>query len=260
MSSENCLSFLVFQKQLLVDATSQLPLLLTHTQLSTIKKNIATELFVGTYQSVDYQCIDLASLDAIDQPHLILNPRKLLGQLDETLWQAISRGLQLIEWHYAHQFCSRCGNQTCKHATEYALVCSACHHAHYPRINPCIMVLISDGDNILLAKSSRSNVSHYSLIAGFVDAGESVEEATHREVREEVGLQVSNLKYICSQSWPFPHSLMLGFVAEYLDGQLCLDPVEIADAQWFDRHSITTVKLPSKGTLSRKLIDNWLGE
>lgn len=260
MNSDNCLSFLVFQKQLLVDAATQLPLLLTHSQLLQIKKSIASEFFVGTYQSVHYQVIDLTSIEIIDQPHLILSPRKLLGQLDETIWQAISRGLQLIEWHYAHQFCSRCGNQTSKHATEYALVCSACHHAHYPRINPCIMVLITNDDRILLAKSSRSNVSHYSLIAGFVEAGESAEEAVHREVHEEVGLQIGSLKYVCSQSWPFPHSLMLGFTAQSLNTQLCLDPAEIADAQWLKRSELAHINLPDKGTLSRWLIDNWLRE
>lgn len=257
MKSDNCLSFLVFQKQLLVDSATQLPLLLTHSQLLAIKKSIACDFFVGTYQSMHYRVIDLTSLETIDEPHLLLNPRKLLGQLDETIWQAISRGLQLVEWYYAHQFCSRCGNQTSKHPTEYALECSACHHAHYPRINPCIMVLIANGDKILLAKSSRSNISHYSLVAGFVEAGENVEEAVHREVYEEVGLQIGSLKYVCSQSWPFPHSLMLGFSSQYLDGQLCLDHEEIAEAQWFARNDIGHLKLPDKGTLSRKLIDTW---
>lgn len=258
MNTDTYLYIIVFKKRVVVHHQSKLPLFFTHSQLAHIKHDIVLDFCVGTYQTVSYHVVELTNLETIDQPHLMLNLRQLLGQVDEGIWWVLSRGMQLLEWHHSHPFCSRCGSQTEQNASEYSLVCVTCQHVQYPRINPCIMVLITDGNKVLLAKSSRPNVEHYSLIAGFIEAGESAEEAVHREVNEEVGLQLKNLKYVCSQSWPFPHSLMLGFCADYLCGSICIDTNELTDAKWFVRSDISSVMLPDTGTLSRKLINAWL--
>lgn len=248
----------VFQKKLLIDAQTKLPLLFTPAQIASLQQDISIELFIGTYHSVDYHVIALAKLDAIDAVYETTNLRQLVGMLEEGIWFTVNRAMQLVEWYYAHQFCSRCGAKTERNLSEHTLMCVSCQIGHYPRINPCIMVLITHGDNILLVKSSHPMAKHYTLIAGFIEAGENAEEATHREVLEEVGLHITNLTYSYSQSWPFPHALMLGFTAQYASGQLCLDRNEISDANWYDRNGLAAVTLPGKGTLSRRLIDDWL--
>jgi NAD+ diphosphatase len=116
---------------------------------------------------------------------------------------------------------------------ERCMKCAACGHAAYPRISPAMMVLIRRGNQILLARHAASPAPFYTALAGFVEAGESVEEAVHREVYEEVGLRVGQLTYFSSQPWPFPHSLMIAFTAEYESGDIRIDPSEIADARWY---------------------------
>lgn len=183
--------------------------------------------------------------------------RQLLGKVDETLWSLLSRAAQLVEWYQSNRFCCVCGAATQLQANENAVICTRCEHLSYPRINPCIMVLIKRGNKVLLARSVGHRTTHHSLIAGFIEAGESAEAAVHREVFEEVGLAVKNLQYVCSQSWPFSHALMLGFEADYDSGTLRIEPTEIAEAGWFDKAMLSEVKLPDEGTLSRYLIEHW---
>lgn len=138
------------------------------------------------------------------------------------------------------------------------MVCSRCGFHQYPRINPCIIVLITKGESALLAQGARFPDGLFSCLAGFIEAGESAEQAVRREVREEVGLELGALRYHGSQPWPFPHSLMLGFRAEWQAGELCPDREEIVAADWFGRESLP--RLPTSGSIARELIDAWLGE
>jgi NAD+ diphosphatase len=159
--------------------------------------------------------------------------REMLGVLGEQGAAAASRAFQLAEWARTHRFCGACGTPTQRVSEEFCLKCPNCGLSAYPRISPAMMVLIRKGDQILLARNANFVAARYSALAGFVEAGESVEETVHREVYEEVGLRVHNLKYFKSQSWPFPHSLMIAFTAEYLGGDITVDGTEIVDARWF---------------------------
>lgn len=163
--------------------------------------------------------------------------RSLFGAVDDGLLGVAGRAAQVVEWARTHRFCGACGSPTRQSGKERCMHCDACGHLAYPRISPAMMVLIrrqdADGDKVLLAFHTQSPSKRFSPLAGFLEAGESIEEAVHREVFEEVGLRVHNLRYFMSQSWPFPHSLMIAFTADYLDGEIRVDEDEIAEARWF---------------------------
>ena len=159
--------------------------------------------------------------------------RSLFGEFDEALMGVAGRAAQVAEWARTHRFCGACGSGTARMAGERCFKCTNCGHMAYPRISPAMMVLIRKGDSVLLAMHTLGAVKRFVPLAGFLEAGESIEEAVHREVFEEVGLRVHNLRYFGSQSWPFPHSLMIAFTADYLDGEIRTDPAEILEARWF---------------------------
>jgi NAD+ diphosphatase len=188
---------------------------------------------IGSY--LGQACLSLALARDVAPPpgYVFRRLREMLGVLGETGSAVASRAFQLAEWARTHRYCGVCGTQTERMREEFCLKCPNCGQSAYPRISPAMMVLIRKGDSILLARNSGFVAARYSALAGFVEAGESVEDTVHREVFEEVGLRVHNLKYFKSQSWPFPHSLMLAFTAEYLDGEIQVDGKEIVDAQWY---------------------------
>lgn len=161
------------------------------------------------------------------------NLRALFGAMEEQLLAVAGRAFQIAEWARTHRYCGACATTTKLVPGERCFKCPACGVMSYPRISPAMMVLIKKGDAILLARHTASPTNRFSPLAGFLEAGESVEDAVHREVFEEVGLKVDNLKYFGSQSWPFPHSLMIAFTAEYVSGEITIDQNEIAEAQWF---------------------------
>jgi NAD+ diphosphatase len=159
--------------------------------------------------------------------------RSLFAELDEAVLGVAGRAAQVAEWARTHRFCGACGSATARMSGERCFKCGNCGHMAYPRISPAMMVLIRKGDSVLLALHTQAAVKRFVPLAGFLEAGESIEEAVHREVFEEVGLRVQNLRYFGSQSWPFPHSLMIAFTADYLDGEIRTDPNEILEARWF---------------------------
>lgn len=158
--------------------------------------------------------------------------RALLPQLDQSDFELIASGSQLLTWEQDHNFCSRCGHKSRMHPVENAMCCDSCGYRQYPRINPCIIALITQGDQVLLARNANFKPGYFSCIAGFIEPGESVEQAVQREIFEEVGVSVKNIRYQSSQSWPFPHSLMLGFICEYDGGDIKVDGHEIVEAHW----------------------------
>jgi NAD+ diphosphatase len=162
-----------------------------------------------------------------------LGLRRLFGVADEGWLSIAGRAFQIAEWARTHQFCGVCATPMAPLAGERCFKCPACGFSAYPRISPAMMVLIQRGNEILLARHSRLPTSRFTALAGFLEAGESIEEAIHREVREEVGLAVKDLKYFTSQSWPFPHSLMIAFTAQYAGGDIVIDNDEISAARWF---------------------------
>jgi NAD+ diphosphatase len=180
--------------------------------------------------------------------------RSLFNAMQEDVLGLAARAAQIAEWARTHRFCGACANPMQLAAGERCFQCANCGHLAYPRISPAMMVLIRKGDSVLLAMHSASPSKRFSPLAGFLEAGESVEEAIHREVFEEVGLRVRNLRYFSSQSWPFPHSLMLAFTADYLDGEIRVDGIEIAEARWFGPGDEWPERIPHV-SISSMLID-----
>jgi NAD+ diphosphatase len=179
--------------------------------------------------------------------------RTLLGRFDEPLVAVAGRAAQILEWDRTHQFCGRCGTATVVRKDERARSCPNCRLSVYPRINPAVMVLITNGSEILLARKPTFPKNRFSALAGFVEAGETLEQTVAREALEEVGVQVKNIRYFGSQSWPFPNSLMIAFTAEYAGGEVQPDGVEIEEARWFAPDGLPTV--PDGISISRWLID-----
>jgi NAD+ diphosphatase len=177
-----------------------------------------------------------------------------LGRVDESTFSLIGRARQIVEWHRNHQHCGQCGKPTEMSTNDRSRVCHDCHQTYYPRLSPSIIVLVTRGEEILLAKNANSRGNFYSTLAGFIEPGESIEEAVHREVFEEVGIRIKNLQYFNSQSWPFPNSLMLGFHAEYDSGELLLQEEEIEDARWF--HYTDLPNRPAMVSISGWLIED----
>jgi|GEM_PF-72316 len=213
--------------------------------------------------SAQQQLSELLELDALPElnalPELKKLPgaqwqrlRDLLGTIDDTLFQMAGRGVQLGRWLGEHRFCGRCGATTRKARSDRSLVCTQCELRFYPRISPCIMVLITRGDECLLASGVRHKENMYSALAGFIDAGETAEETVEREVFEEVGLRIKNLQYFSSQPWPFPGQLMFAYTAEYLSGDIRIDETEIVDAKWFKYDNLP--QIPPSTTISGQLI------
>ncbi|NYT62310.1 NAD(+) diphosphatase [Alcaligenaceae bacterium] len=158
--------------------------------------------------------------------------RAVLGGLGED-GALVSRAFQVSEWVRTNRYCGVCATPMRKSETELCFHCPACGFSSYPRVSPAMMVLVKRGNEILLARHAIHATARYTALAGFVEAGESIEDAIHREVFEEVGLYVKDLCYFGSQSWPFPHSLMIAYTAEYDGGELNIQQDEIADARWF---------------------------
>ena len=184
--------------------------------------------------------------------------RSFLGVLDEESFWVAGRAVQVAEWATTHRFCGRCAAPTTRVHGERAMKCTRCGLTEYPRIAPAIIVLIRKGDEALLARGARFPRPFYSTLAGFSEVGESLEETLIREVREEVGVEVKNIRYFGSQPWPFPHSLMIGFFAEYAGGEITPDPKEIMDAQWFRADALPMI--PPGLSIARRLINTWLDE
>ena len=179
--------------------------------------------------------------------------RTLFSVLDDAHFALAGRALQLVDWDRTHQFCGRCGARTEAKAEERVRVCPACRLSAYPRVAPAVMALVRRGRELLLGRSPHFPAGMYSALAGFVEPGESLEQCLAREVAEEVGVRLGATHYFASQSWPFPHSLMIAFVCEWEGGELRPDASEIEAASWFD--VLQLPKLPSKISIARRLID-----
>lgn len=189
-------------------------------------------------------------------PPGLMDLRALYGSVDEALWVLAGRAVQLVAWDRDHQFCGRCGGPTRAVAGERARRCAPCRHLMFPRLAPAVITVVEKGDTCLLARNARFPGAMFSALAGFVEPGETLEQAVVREVAEEVGINVHNLRYFASQPWPFPNSLMIGFFCEWESGDIRVDQTEIAEAAWF--HADALPMIPPAMSIARRLIDDWV--
>ncbi len=217
---------------------------------------------VGVLDGACWYAVDVpAGADPSDGAAIDL--RAYHGRAGEAAWLAAGRAVQLVEWGRTHRFCGRCATPTEPAHNERAMRCPACGLQAFPRLAPAMITLVTRGDDgpdqeALLARGVQWQIPMYSCLAGFVEPGESLEGAVVREVKEEVGIVVGDVTYRGSQPWPFPHSLMIGFRARYVSGELELDPTEIADAGWYRRDALPTI--PPGISIARKLIDAWVAD
>jgi NAD+ diphosphatase len=192
--------------------------------------------------------------------------RRGLRDLAPVLSQAeggmVAHAVGLLNWHRRHRFCANCGAPTVAREAGHVRVCPACGTQHHPRTDPVVIMLVTDGDRALLGRQAQWPAGRYSALAGFVEPGESLEEAVAREVREEAGVRVADVRYRSSQPWPFPSSLMLGFTARWAAGEPEVRDGELEDVGWFTRAAIVggEVLLPPPTAIARRLIDEWLGD
>jgi NAD+ diphosphatase len=212
-----------------------------------------TRFYLGRLQGVDCLALRVASDASEASGWQWRSLRSLFLQIPDALLAVAGRAFQIVEWDRSHQFCGRCGAPTRNKSGERSKECTACGHIVYPRVSPAMMVLVTRGRELLLARANRFPAAMFSALAGFVEPGESIEDCIHREVREEVGVEVDRLRYFASQSWPFPHSLMIAFNAEYLSGEARPCDAEIADVKWFAIDALP--QLPGPVSISRQLID-----
>jgi NAD+ diphosphatase len=203
---------------------------------------------------------EVAGDQALPTGMVALDLRTLFGLWDERWIGLAGRAKLLAHWERDHQYCGRCGSPTELVPGERARRCVRCGLSSYPRISPAIIIAVTrvtaQGEQILLARNHRFPPGRYSVVAGFVEAGETLEECAVREVQEEVGVQIANIRYFGSQSWPFPNSLMIGLTADFAGGEISLEESEIADAQWFSPEAMP--QLPPRISIARQLIESFL--
>ncbi|HML05594.1 MAG TPA: NAD(+) diphosphatase [Methanobacterium sp.] len=242
--------FIFNDSKLLVNPNQELKLLFTENinEFSPIRTQ-----YLGKLEGRPVYVVEVAPETPAPEGYYFEDLRILYDTLDEDIYLLAGRAIQIINWDKNHQFCGKCGAQTVTKDHELAKICPECGHMSFTRLSPAVITAIVKDGKLLMAKHSYGGYNRYALIAGFVEAGETLEEAVMRETEEEVGLKVKNLKYFGSQPWPYPHSLMIGFTAEYESGEIKVDEKEIEHAEWFSVDEIEPA--PSKMSIASELID-----
>jgi NAD+ diphosphatase len=209
--------------------------------------------FLGMLDGQACYSAELPKDTTVPEDMTLVGLRQLYGTLEEDFYSLSGRAFQIMEWDRTHQYCGHCSTPTNQLPHERAKRCLKCGLVNYPRLSPAIIVLVSRGEEILLARAHRFPPGMYSILAGFVEPGESLEETVMREVGEEVGIEVKDIRYFGSQPWPFPNSLMIGFTATYASGDIVIEPQELVEAAWFHKNNLPHI--PPKPSIARKIID-----
>lgn len=254
--ADDSLFFTILDGEILCLSEAGIPRPITADEFRWLDVTVLHRLFMGSWHGKS--CYALSVSGSIPSEYAVTGLRSWLGRVEPSLFYLAGRAVQLIEWLNNHAFCGRCGSKTNEDEFDRATSCPDCGLVSYPRISPSIIVLVRKQKQALLARNKAWPNGMYSTLAGFVEPGESIEQTVHREVREEVGIEVTNLRYLGSQSWPFPNSLMLGFHADYHSGEFEYADGEIAEARWFEADDLPNI--PGRTAISRWLIDEFVEE
>lgn len=250
--------FIYRENKLLVEALNEQISIPSWNQVKNLSNEFIRLHYLGSLEGINCYCAELASDSLVPAFMEFRELRPVSNHLLDKLFAVAGKAIQIIDWDKNHQFCGRCGSKTRDMENERGKECPDCGLINYPRISPAIIVAIKKDNKILLAHNKRFINNMYSVIAGFVEPGETFEECVKREVFEEVGIQVKNIKYFHSQPWPFPNSMMIGFTADYADGEIKVDGVEIDKAAWFAVDELPSI--PSKVSIAGKLINAFIDE
>ena len=250
--SERAFWFAFHRGNLLVAESAEQARLPLCRELAELGVTTVRDLYLGTFAGTHCYVCELEHANDLPDGHSMQGLRAIFGMVDEPLAVLAGRAFQIMEWDRNHQFCSRCGTPTVARSEERARACPRCRLTVYPPVSPAIMILIKRGREVLLGRKKEWAPGRYSALAGFVEPGEMLEDTVRRETREEVGVEVENIRYFGSQPWPFPHSLMVAFTADYAGGEIRPDGVEIEEARFFDAEQLP--QLPPSISISRRLI------
>jgi NAD+ diphosphatase len=258
-----CCWFIFRQGGCLFNLIDQQPQIITLTaNIEQLRNHLASDVlywhFLGYYGH--WPCFTAAVSDAYQPPSgmAFYGLRALLALASNQMMLLLGRAKQITYWQQNHRFCSRCGSPTYTSVKERVKVCYQCGNRQYPQLSPCVIVLVTKNKQVLLARAARHPTGRYSTLAGYVEPGETVEQALVREVYEETAIRVTDCRYFTSQPWPFPNNLMLGFFAQYQSGDIVVAQDELEDARWWPVDQLP--EIPPKGTIARALIDAYCAE
>lgn len=257
-SCEDAFYFVFNGNQVLIKCTDSHYSIPTYKDLSPIHVNNFQNHYLGLLHDTDCYCLSVPT-DTIAPEGLFFTEMKPLFEwMGNDFFHLAGKAHQIVTWDQTHQFCGRCGERMTQLEGERAKKCPTCGLVNYPRISPAVITAIFKGDQILLAHAQHFSGNMHSLIAGFVEPGETLEDCVRREIYEEVQLKVKNIQYFGSQPWPFPNSMMVGYIAEYDSGDICVDGVEITHADWYTIHNLP--ELPSKVSIARDIIEWYISK
>ena len=250
--------FLFKEDKLLVKLVDNQVIIHDDADLKLLGLALKNQYYLGIWEQQACYTAEIASDRSLPSSYLFQGLWQLITQINEATFTLAGRGYCLIHWARTSQYCGRCGTQNQEKLDERAKQCPNCGFITYPRISPAVIVAIIKDNQILMARNKSFKTNYYSVISGFVEPGETLEECVKREIKEEVGIEVKNIQYFGSQPWAFPDSLMVGFVAEYAGGEIKIDNEEILEARWFTPENLPS--LAAKSTIARRLIDWFINE
>ncbi len=234
------------------------PALPSEDELQTLGIELDDAHYLGELNDAEVRAVGLPDRRDLPAPYAVLSVRELVQAFDEETFALAGRATHVLDWATSSRFCGRCGTKTERLESERCMKCPSCALTMYPRIAPAVIVLVRKGDQALLARNARFPIPFFSTLAGFSDVGENLEQTVEREILEEVGIRLQNLRYFGSQPWPFPHSLMIAFTADWRSGDVTVDGDEIAEARWCDVDALPLV--PPRISIARQMIDAWVEE
>ena len=245
--------FVFNSTKILIHTDAESPRIPTSKNFNGTSLKYVFKQYLGEIEGYPSYCLEVDDQFAAPAGMLFTDLRSLLGQVEEDVFLLAGRAFQIVNWNRMHKFCGKCGTPTEALQDELAKKCPCCGSVFYPRISPAIIVAVVRGDEILLAHNKNFRPNWYSVIAGFMEPGETFEDCVARELKEEVGIRVKNIKYFDSQPWPFPDSLMVGFIAEHESGEIVVDGKEIEDAAWYGRQNLP--QRPTTSSIAGRLIE-----